>query len=184
MRLGSLAMCGLAAGAMAIGTAVAQAPAAAGPKQIKVPIMSSTGQDVGSAMFKTVKGGVRLKISLKDLPLGPHGVHIHQNAVCDAPDFKGAGGHFNPDGKQHGFNNPMGPHNGDLPLSVTVGEDHMGSATFLLTRISLDPSAPDSLFAHGGTSIVVHEHGDDEKTDPSGASGNRIACGMIKLPGA
>jgi Cu-Zn family superoxide dismutase len=181
MRLRGTAVGGLVAGVLAIGClASARAQAAGGPKQIKVQIKSSSGQDVGSATFKTVKNGVKVKIDLKNLPFGPHGVHIHQNAVCDAPDFKGAGGHFNPDGKQHGFNNPMGHHNGDLPLSVDVGEDHTGSATFLLTRVSLDPSAADSLFANGGTSIVVHEKGDDEKTDPSGASGNRIACGVIK----
>ena len=179
MRLGWMAVCGLAAAVMVSGTGAvpAQTP---GPKQIKVAILNSTGQNVGSATFKTAKGGVKVKISLVNLPFGPHGVHIHQNAVCDPPDFKGAGPHFNPDGKQHGFQNPNGHHNGDLPLSVMVGEDHTGSATFLLTRISLDPSAPDSLFANGGTSIVVHEHADDGKTDPSGASGNRIACGVIK----
>ncbi len=179
MRLGREAVCGLALGVMTWGTGAAGAQTA-GPKQIKVPIMNSAGQDVGSATFKTVSGGVKLKISLKDMPFGPHAVHIHEHSACDAPDFKGAGGHFNPDGKEHGFNNPNGHHNGDLPLSVSVGEDHMGSATFLLTRVSLDPSAPDSLLANGGTSIVVHEHADDQKTNPSGASGNRIACGAIK----
>lgn len=188
MRWKAMTFCGLAAGALVIAVTAAmssgqvQAQAPAGPRQIKVEIKSSTGQDVGSATFKTVKGGVRVKIALKDMPFGPHGVHIHEHAVCDAPDFHGAGGHFNPDGKQHGFNNSMGHHNGDMPLSVNVGEDHTGSATFLLTRISLDPSAPDSLFANGGTSIVVHEHADDEKTDPSGNSGNRIACGVITAP--
>jgi Cu-Zn family superoxide dismutase len=175
MRLGWLAT-----GAMVVGmtAAVAQGPAA--PKEIKVPILTSTGQDAGSATFKTVKKGVRVKIELKNLPFGPHGVHIHQNAVCDAPDFKGAGGHFNPDGKKHGYMNPMGHHNGDFPASVSVGEDHMGEATFVVNSISLDPTAPNSLFLNGGTSIVVHEKADDEKTDPSGDSGNRIACGVIK----
>ena len=179
MRWRWMAIWSLAASVMGVGVSMAHAQAA-GPKQIKVEIMSSTGKNVASATFKTVKQGVRLKISLHDLPFGMHAVHIHEHAVCDAPDFKGAGGHFNPDGKQHGFDNPMGHHNGDLPLGVDVGEDHMGSATFLLTRISLDPSAPDSLFANGGTSIVVHEHADDGKTDPSGNAGNRIACGVIQ----
>jgi Cu-Zn family superoxide dismutase len=107
-------------------------------------------------------------------------VHIHQNAVCEAPAFTTAGGHFNPDAKKHGFDNPMGHHNGDLPASVNVGPDGKGEASFTLTSISLDPAAPNSLFLNGGTSIVVHEKADDEKTDPSGASGARIACGVIK----
>jgi Cu-Zn family superoxide dismutase len=158
--------------------AVAQQPAA--PKQIKVQILNATGQNAGFAIFKTVKTGVKVKIELKNLPFGLHAVHIHQNAACDAPDFKTAGGHFNPDGKQHGFMNPMGHHNGDFPASISVGEDHSGEATFVLSTVSLDPGAPNSLFSKGGTSIVVHEKADDEKTDPSGASGNRIACGVIK----
>jgi Cu-Zn family superoxide dismutase len=150
------------------------------PKEIKVPIMTSAGLDAGSVTFKTVKKGVKVEIQLKNIPFGMHGVHIHQNPVCTAPDFKSAGGHFNPDGKMHGYSNPAGHHNGDLPSSISVGEDHKGSATFVLTSISLDPSAANSLFLNGGTSIVVHEKADDEMTDPSGASGNRIACGVIK----
>jgi Cu-Zn family superoxide dismutase len=160
---------------LAAGLATAQ-----GPKEIKVPILTSHGDPAGTATFKTVKKGVKVKIELKNLPIGMHGVHSHQNAVCDAPDFKGAGGHFNVDHKQHGYDNALGHHNGDLPSSDTVGEDHTGQATFTLTSISLDPAAPNSLFLNGGTSIVVHEKADDEKTDPSGASGNRIACGVIK----
>jgi Cu-Zn family superoxide dismutase len=151
------------------------------PKQIKVQMTNASGQDVGFAIFKTVKKGVKVKIELKNLEFGLHAVHIHQNAVCDAPDFKSAGGHFNPDGKHHGYMNPMGHHNGDMPESVSVGEDHTGEATFVLQSISLDPAAPNSLFLHGGTSIVVHAKADNQKTDPSGDSGNRIACGVIKL---
>ena len=175
MRLGWLATVAIVAGMTA---AVAQGPAA--PKQIKVQILPATGQDAGFATFKTVKNGVKVKIELKNLPFGPHAVHIHQNAVCDAPDFKGAGGHFNPAGKQHGYMNPMGHHNGDFPASVSVGENHTGEATFVVNSISLDPAVPDSLFLNGGASIVVHEKADDQMTDPSGASGNRIACGVIK----
>lgn len=171
MRLGWMAVCGLAV----CGLAGAQSPA-----KLKVAILSSTGQSAGSATFTTVKTGVKVKIELKNVPFGDHGVHIHQNAVCDAPDFKGAGGHFNPDGKMHGYLNPAGHHNGDMPASVSVGENHEGEATFVLTSVSMDPAAANSIFANGGTSIVVHEKADDEKTDPSGASGNRIACGVIK----
>ena len=151
-----------------------------GVPKIKVPILNATGQDAGFATFKTVRKGVKVKIELKNLEFGPHAVHIHQNPVCDAPDFKGAGGHFNPDNKHHGYQNPLGHHNGDMPESVSVGEDHMGATTFVLQSISLDPAAPNSLFLHGGTSIVVHAKADDQKTDPSGDSGNRIACGVIK----
>jgi len=169
-----------ATGLMVTAMTAAGAQGQEAPKQIKVQIMSATGQEAGFATFKTVKKGVKVKIELKNLEFGLHAVHIHQNPVCDAPDFKGAGGHFNPDGKHHGYMNPMGHHNGDLPESVSVGENHMGVATFVLQSISLDAAAPNSLFLNGGTSIVVHAKADDQKTDPSGDSGNRIACGVIK----
>src|SRR5665213_1055582 len=103
MRFGWLAAGAIAA---ALTAAVAQSPATdTAPKQIKVKILNSAGKDAGFATFKMVKKGVKVKIELKDLPFGPHAVHIHQNAVCDPPDFKGAGGHFNPDGKKHGYMN-------------------------------------------------------------------------------
>ena len=175
MRLRWMAVCGVAAVVVAGAAARAQAP-----KEIKVAITDSKGAAVGAATFKTVKTGVQVKLELMNLPAGPHGVHIHTNAVCEAPAFTTAGGHFNPDGKKHGYLNPMGHHNGDMPDSVNVGTDGKGSATFVLTLVSLDPAAPNSLFLNGGTSIVVQEKADDEMTDPSGASGARIACGVIK----
>ena len=149
-------------------------------KQIKVSLTTSKGEPAGTAVLKQKKTGVEVKVSLQNIPFGDHGVHIHQNAVCEAPDFKSAGGHFNPDGKQHGFQNDAGHHAGDTPSNVTVGEDHHGSATWLLTAVTLQPGAPNSLLTNGGTSIIVHEKADDMKTDPSGNSGNRIACGTIK----
>ena len=172
------------------GTAQGQTPAAqptaasAGVpvKQIKVLLHNSTGQPAGTATLKQKKNGVEVKLSLENMPFGEHGVHIHTNPVCEAPDFKTAGGHFNPDGKQHGFDNPMGHHAGDTPANISVGEDHTGSKTWLLTAVTLQPGAPNSLLTGGGTSLIVHEHGDDMKTDPSGNSGNRIACGIIRRP--
>lgn len=173
-----LAVIGLAA---AVGLASGVAAAQAGAKKtVKVQLQNSQGQPAGTVTFTNAKNGVRMKIALENIPFGEHAVHIHQNAVCDAPDFKGAGGHFNPAGKKHGYENPMGHHNGDLPKNVSVGEDHRGDATFVLTDISMDPSAANSIFANGGTSVVVHEKADDMKTDPAGNAGNRIACGVVK----
>ena len=189
MRWNWLMMSGVVAGAMTMGAvqmraqdAPAAAPAAptTTPKEIKVPLKNSTGGDSGYVIFKTVKKGVKVTVHLENVAFGPHGVHVHEHAVCDAPDFKAAGGHFNPSGKHHGFQNPDGHHNGDTPGNVTVGENHKGQASFVLTDVSMDPNLPNSIFANGGTSVVVHEHADDEKTDPSGNSGNRIACGVVK----
>jgi Cu-Zn family superoxide dismutase len=149
---------------------------------VVVPLKTSTGQDAGTATFTPAKDKVAIKLMLKNLPPGQHAVHIHEHAICDAPDFKTAGGHFNPAGKQHGTLNPMGHHNGDLPQNITIGEDRTGEVSFKVDYLSLNPTAVDSLFANGGTSIMVHEKPDDMKTDPTGNAGNRIACGVITAP--
>ncbi len=175
----------LAASALSLLAFTVPAASAAAPKSksdsVVVAIKTSTGADAGTATFKEAKDGKQLSISLKlkNLPFGEHAVHIHQNPTCDAPDFKGAGGHFNPDGKQHGSMNPMGHHNGDLPQNVKVGENHMGEASFKVDYLTLAPGAPTSILGH---SIMVHEKADDMKTDPTGNAGNRIACGVINAP--
>jgi Cu-Zn family superoxide dismutase len=148
---------------------------------VVVPLKTSTGEDAGTASFQEGKNGKQLNITLKlkGLPPGEHAVHIHQNPVCDAPDFKGAGGHFNPDGKQHGTLNPLGHHNGDLPQNISIGESHAGEISFKVDYLSLAAGAPNSILGH---SIMVHEKADDMKTDPTGNAGNRIACGIIAAP--
>lgn len=168
--------------AAALTLSLVAVPALAKPKPLVVDLKTSTGQDAGTATFSASGSKVEIKIKLKNLPPGEHAVHIHQNPKCDAPDFKTAGGHFNPAGKQHGMLNPMGHHNGDLPQNLVIGADGTGSATFKVDYLSLNPTASDSLFANGGTSIMVHEKADDMKTDPTGNAGNRIACGVITAP--
>ncbi len=169
---------------VALAFSLAAIPAFAKAKEaVVVPLKTSTGQDAGTATFREAKKGqVEIRLKLMNLPIGDHAVHIHEKPVCEAPDFKSAGGHFNPDAKQHGTMNPAGHHNGDLPQNVTVGENHMGTATFKVNYISLDPAAPNSIVANGGTSVMVHEKADDMKTDPTGNAGNRIACGIVVAP--
>jgi len=181
MRMRWMAVCGLGLAVAAVGMGAAAGKTADKTAKYTFTLVDSKGGDAGKVTF-TQKGAgpVKMHVQLQNLPFGEHAVHIHANAVCDAPDFKGAGGHFNPDKKQHGFDNPMGHHNGDLPKNVSVGEDHNGDATFELTAITLDPAAANSIFANGGTAVVVHEKADDMKTDPTGNAGNRIACAVVK----
>jgi superoxide dismutase, Cu-Zn family len=123
--------------------------------------------------------GVGLDLDLHGLPPGRHGIHFHQTAKCDGPDFKSAGPHFNPDGKKHGLQNPDGHHAGDM-FNFSVTEQGTAKLKLVDNDVVLgDESSSHSLFSNGGTALVIHADADDMKTDPSGNSGARIACGVV-----
>ncbi len=163
-----------------VAAALALVPAAgsaADAKLARATLKDAKGQDVGTATFHAANGGAELSVDAKGLPPGQHGIHVHAVGKCDAPNFKSAGPHFNPTGKKHGTKNPEGHHAGDLP-NLTVGPDGKGTLRATLHGASLG-SGEGSLLGGQGTAVVVHAGPDDEKTDPAGGSGDRIACGVV-----
>ncbi|WP_164931411.1 superoxide dismutase family protein [Longirhabdus pacifica] len=141
-------------------------------EQITAELMDKQGHIVGTATFSTHKEGVQIDLHA-NLSEGMHGFHIHEHGVCEPPDFVTAGGHYNPSKQLHGN------HAGDLPN--IVGNDRGYTKISIITdRISLKKGKWNSIIEENGTSIMVHQYGDDGKTDPSGNSGPRMACGVIK----
>jgi Cu-Zn family superoxide dismutase len=124
--------------------------------------------------------GVKISVKVAQLTPGEHGIHIHTVGKCEAPGFTTAGGHFNPTSAHHGINNSQNPrpHLGDL-ANLTVEKNGKGNASFLISGVTLG-EGPNSLFHEGGTSLVIHAKADDLMSDPSGNSGDRVACGVIE----
>ena len=123
-------------------------------------------------------GSFQVIVEAGNLPEGPHGTHIHAVGKCTAPDFASAGPHWNPAGRQHGRLNPPGPHLGDLP-NLEVRENGTGRVDFDLPVPTGTPADANPLLDADGTAIVIHAAADDERTDPAGNSGARIACGAF-----
>ena len=137
------------------------------------------GRDVGFARFTEDPGGlVHVNVQVNGLSPGRHGIHIHETGNCTGPAFAAAGEHYNPIGKHHGLNNTGGPHAGDLP-NLVVGGDGTGRMIAATDRVTLSPG-PTTLLGKNGTSLVIHADPDDQMSDPSGNSGKRIACGVIR----
>lgn len=140
-------------------------------------LRSPSGAVMARATATQVGDSIRVRVEAVGMPPGTYGAHVHTTGRCDPPDFASAGPHWNPTGQQHGKNNPRGMHKGDLP-NLMVGTDGRGSFEFTIPRASISGGAMRMLDADGAA-LVVHQSADDYRTDPSGNSGGRIACGVL-----
>ena len=158
----------------------AAAEPAMGAPQATFAFVGPAGQPMGTVAIAEDPAGLTLSIAATGLTPGVHGIHLHETGMCEGPAFASAGKHWNPDSKQHGRDNPAGAHAGDL-LNLTA--DATGSARTTITIAGVSQSAgPMTRADADGTALVIHAKADDYKTDPSGASGDRVACAVVATP--
>jgi len=157
------------------GAAPSATPTAAGGAMAKMA--DAKGGEVGSVVLKQTPRGVLLSLDLANLPPGTHAFHIHTTGKCEPPEFKSAGGHFNPTDVHHGFESEKGEHAGDLP-NLHVPESGTLRVEYATEAVTLG-EGKNSLFDADGSALVIHAGADDYKSDPAGDAGGRIACGVI-----
>ena len=165
----------------AVRDTTAMQPADQQAEEIEVQLLDSTGTQVGVSHLSQQGDGVQVHIRVSGLePGSEHGIHFHETGTCTPPTFESAGGHFNPTGAQHGLDNPQGPHAGDMP-NIRANDAGVADTTFVKAATQLRGDST-SLQHSGGLALVVHAERDDQQTDPSGNSGDRIACGVLRVP--
>lgn len=141
------------------------------------PLRMADGREVGSVSMREESGATMVTVSVNGMPKGTYGMHIHAVGKCEGPKFESAGAHWNPLEKQHGKNNPQGPHAGDLD-NLEVGEAGSGGATITLNDTSISGGLS-PILDEDGAALMIHAKADDYRTDPSGNSGDRIACAVL-----
>jgi superoxide dismutase, Cu-Zn family len=140
-------------------------------------VRRADGTLAARAMVWPTTLGIEVRVQAAGLPAGHYGVHLHAAGRCEGPAFESAGPHWNPTARQHGKLSAQGPHLGDLD-NLDVDETGAGRLEF---RVANGPiSGADGLLDADGAAVVIHANPDDYRTDPSGNSGARIACGVLQ----
>jgi superoxide dismutase, Cu-Zn family len=169
-------ICALAAAAL-LGTPVAAEVLGIGNKTAKAIILDRDGVPIGMAkLTQSKKRGLQVAVAVRGLTRGERGVHLHLVGRCEGPAFASAGLHWNPDSRAHGLSNPDGSHHGDLP-NLLVKRNGKGKLRYDIADAQLKGKG--GLMDDDGAAIVIHAKSDDQRTDPSGNSGDRIACGVL-----
>ena len=158
---------------LAAAALIAASQTASAAEQASAALMNANGESVGAVTLRETPQGTLLHAKFENLPAGAHAFHVHTVGVCEPP-FKSAGGHYNPGGAKHGIENPEGMHAGDMP-NIHVPDSGALEIEVLNTLLKLDAA----LFDEDGAAIVIHDGPDDYASDPAGAAGPRIACGVI-----
>lgn len=157
------------------------------PDRATAELQDNEGEPAGTAEFVEGQNGVTITVEVSDgVEPGRHGIHIHETADLSSSDFESAGDHFNPTDAKHGFDNPEGPHAGDLK-NITVSEDGTASYQTVNDRITLSEGS-NAVLDKDGSALIIHEMADDNRTndDPEtgpGMSGDRVAAGAIEPAG-
>ncbi len=133
-------------------------------------LKNAKGETVGTAEFSADGKGTKIHVLADKIPVGVHGIHIHENGKCEGPEFKSAGSHLHKEGQVHGLEHGDKHHEGDLQ-NLNVKEEGKTEADFTTMAVSAEETI--------GKSLVIHEKVDDQKSDPAGNSGARVACGVI-----
>ncbi|PAL21727.1 superoxide dismutase family protein [Sphingopyxis sp. GW247-27LB] len=186
MTIGSKQLAGIAAATLGALALTGCATMGGGKEKLPVPdataqLHDARGADRGRVDIFKDGSGLRIEVIARGFEAGTYGMHVHAVGQCTPPGFTSAGPHWNPTGAQHGRDNPMGAHHGDLP-NLVIEPDTIGRASLHLVGTPL--SGENGILDADGAAFVIHAGPDDMKTDPSGNSGARVACGVIGVPAA
>jgi len=156
--------------------------AAGGASRAGGTFVDATGATIGWVrLVEDGPGVVHVNVHVTGLTPGLHGIHIHAIGAC-GPTFAAAGGHYNPLGREHGLDNPNGAHAGDLPNLIvnTEGVAHLDATTRGVTISSGPTTLFDSTIGAVGSAFIIHAGEDDQFSQPTGNSGDRVACAVIE----